>query len=196
MHTTARIALASLGLASMNTAHAGGLGVLTHAGFHAQNAYFYNQAGDQGIDKQYRPNYGAGLDILVGDKDDKVIGLLRGAWVANAAPTRPDTGSTENPIIPPAHMQGAHHVGSLGLGVQWGLLGDPTGAQLTTTTVVGSGFITTDNTEYVFIEVGVGGTYNLADNLQAHGTIAGTMRNRKTMSFGPDMYMGIRYLFD
>ena len=51
-------------------------------------------------------------------------------------------------------------------------------------------------TEYVLLEAGVGGTYNLTQTIQATANLALTMRNRKQMSFGPNMYMGIRYLFD
>ena len=78
----------------------------------------------------------------------------------------------------------------------WGLLGDPSDKQLVLTSVVGSGFITTDNTEYVMLELGAGGTYNLTETLQANATLALTVRNRKHMSFGPNMYAGVRYLFD
>ena len=53
-----------------------------------------------------------------------------------------------------------------------------------------------DNTEYVMLELGAGGTYNLTETLQANANLALTVRNRKHMSFGPNMYAGVRYLFD
>ena len=46
------------------------------------------------------------------------------------------------------------------------------------------------------LELGAGGTYNLTETLQANATLALTVRNRKHMSFGPNMYAGVRYLFD
>lgn len=196
MQSNLRNALVGLAFLSSSAAYGGAIGFQTTAGMHQERAYFYSQTGEQGIDSQSRPNYGIGLETLVGDKDDKIQGVLKFNWLRDAPPKRPDTGNVRDPIFPPAHLQPVRNVGVLGLGIQWGLLGDPTGTQLTATSVVGSGFLTTDNTEYVLLEAGVGGTHNLNETLQLTGTLAATMRYRKHMSFGPNAYVGIRYLFD
>ena len=145
---------------------------------------------------QLRFNSGLGIEALVGDKDEKIQGILRFLWMSDAQATTPDTGDTILPEHPDYESLKNKNTGVLGLGVQWGLLGDPSDKQLVLTSIVGSGFITTDNTEYVMLEVGAGGTYNLSETLQANANLALTVRNRKHLSFGPNMYAGIRYLFD
>ena len=196
MNNMIRNALVGLAVCAQSTAFAGTIGLQTMAGLHQERAYYYSQSGEQGIDNQSRPNFGLGLETLVGDKDEKVQGLMRLSWMQDAAPKKPDTGGIADADIPPAFEQGARHVGVLGLGVQWGVLGDPSGTQMNITSIVGSGFLTNDNTEFVMLEVGVGGTHNLSEMLQLTGTLAGTMRYRKHMSFGPSANIGIRYLFD
>ena len=196
MNNLLRISLASVALSCGFNAHAGAIGLTTSAGLHQERAYFYSQNGEQGLDNQSRPNYGVGIEAMVGDKDEKVQGILRMNWLVDSPPLKPDTGDVNEPIIPPAHEQDARSVGTLGLGVQWGVLGDPTGTQLNISAVVGTGFITTDNTEFLMVETGIGATHNLTSTLQANANIMGTMRYRKHGSFGPNVYAGIRYLFD
>jgi len=196
MNKTLRNLLVVSAMTANSVAYAGAIGLQTSAGLHQERAYFYSQSGEQGLDNQARPNFGLGLETLVGDKDEKIQGVLKISWVQDSPPTEPDTGDVSNAQYPPAHLQKARHVGVLGLGIQWGVLGDPSGTQLNITSVVGSGFLTTDNTEYVLLEAGVGGTHNLSETVQLTGTLAGTMRYRKHMSFGPNAYVGVRYLFD
>ena len=196
MYKTLRNMLIVTAMTANSVAYAGAIGLQTTAGLHQDRAYFYSQSGEQGLDNQTRPNFGIGLEALIGDKDEKVQGVLKMNWIQDAPLKEPDTGDTANAVYPPAHEQDTRHVGVLGLGIQWGLLGDPTGTQLNVTSVVGSGFLTTDNTEFVLLETGVGGTHNLTETLQLAGTLAATMRYRKGASFGPNAYVGIRYLFD
>ena len=198
MNTSLRYAIAAAALTATQSAHAGAIGLLTTAGLHQERAYYYspNDTTNAGVDSQLRPNMGVGIEAIVGDKDEKVQGILRMGMLQDSPPLEPDTGNVKNAIYPPAHLQDPRRVGILGLGVQWGLLGDPTGTQLTVNSVIGTGFITTDNTEFLLVEAGVGGTHNLTSRLQANVTLAGTMRYRKHMSLGPNVYAGIRYLFD
>ena len=197
MKTITIAILSALSFAATSVAHAGAIGAITNVGFHQENAYFYDRLDvQQEVDKQLQFNTGFGIETLVGDKDEKIQGILRFMWMVDSPPTAPDTGDTPFAQHPDYESLSARHVGVLGLGVQWGILGDPMDKQLVLTSLVGSGFITTDNTEYVLLEAGVGGTYNLTQTIQATANLALTMRNRKQMSFGPNMYMGIRYLFD
>jgi len=213
MRTTSRIAVAFIALLSTSsTALAGGIGIITNAGLHQERAYYYGGS-QQALDTQSRPNYGVGLEGLIGDKDDKVQGMLRMSWVMDEGPVLPKeakkAGATHpNYKDPEACKKAAengrdrpeecnpNHVGVIALGVQWGVLGDPGGTQLVINSLVGSGFITTDNTEYVLVEAGVGGTHNFTDSLQAVVNLDLAMRNRKYISFGPAFHAGIRYLFD
>ena len=196
MKTFALTALAALAMTAGQTAHAGAIGTVATAGFHQERAYYYTRQGEQHRETQLRFNSGLGIEALVGDKDEKIQGILRFLWMSDAQATTPDTGDTILPEHPDYESLKNKNTGVLGLGVQWGLLGDPSDKQLVLTSIVGSGFITTDNTEYVMLEVGAGGTYNLSETLQANANLALTVRNRKHLSFGPNMYAGIRYLFD
>jgi len=189
-------ALSALALSMSSAAQAGAVGTLVTTGFHQERAYFYSNYGDQHTEKQMRFNSGIGFEALVGDKDEKIQGILRFLWVSDAPPATPDTGDTAGAVHPDYDALKNSNAGVLGLGVQWGVLGDPSDKQVVISSVVGSGFITKDNTEYVLVEVGAGGTYNITETIQAHGNLALTMRNRKYISFGPNLYMGVRYLFD
>lgn len=198
MNKSLQITLAACAAFASSSAHAGALGLTGSAGIHQQRAYYYapGETRNAGVDSQMRPNYGVGLEAIVGDKDEKVQGILRIGFLQEEPTTEPDTGNIDNAVYPPAHLEDPRQVGTLGLGVQWGVLGDPSGTQMTITSVVGTGFITTDNTEFLLVEAGVGGTHNLTPTLQATATIMASMRHRKHMSFGPNMYAGLRYMFD
>jgi hypothetical protein len=189
------VSLATLGGPS-SVAHAGGIGLLGQMGTHQERAYYYStQTGEQAFDSQTRPTYGTGLEAIIGDRDDKIQGLLRMGWSADTPPNEPNV--TSKAIeYPPAHEQDTRHVGVLALGVQWGVLGDPSEMQLVINSLVGSGFISVDNTEYLLLEAGVGGTYNLTPEIQAVVNLNMTARHRKRFTFGPTSTLGMRYLFD
>jgi hypothetical protein len=188
--------LSTLALTAASVAHAGAVGGLVTSGMHQERAYFYSRQLDQSIEKQMRSNYGLGIEALVGDKDEKIQGILRFMWMVDAPPKSPDMSEVVLAQSPDYEGMSPNHIGVLGLGVQWGLLGDPTEKQLVLTTLVGSGFITRDNTEYALAEIGIGGTYNLSSTVQATANMAVTARLRKHGALGPNMYLGMRYLFD
>jgi hypothetical protein len=196
MRTTSRIAVAFLAfLGTSSTAAAGGLGLIYQAGLHQERAYSY-KGKQQAIDIQSKPNSGPGLEALIGDRNDKIQGLLRMSWVAETQANNPDTKGDESIVHPDYDSLEARQIGVLGLGLQWGVLGDPSDKQIVVNTMIGSGFITTDNTEFVIMELGAGGTYNFTENLQAVANLSGHVRARKHFSYGPTMHMGLRYLFD
>jgi|GEM_PF-1223583 len=201
MKTFALTALAALALTASQTANAGALGTVVTAGLHQERAYYYSRQGEQFRETQMRFNSGIGIEALIGDKDEKIQGIVRFLWMSDAQATNPNTVDSKGDKLilaehPDYDSLKNKNSGVLGLGVQWGLLGDPSDKQIVLTSIVGSGFITTDNTEYVMLEVGAGGTYNLTETMQATANIALTVRNRKALSFGPNMYAGVRYLFD
>ena len=196
MRTTTRIAVAFLAVLGTSTsALAGGIGLISTAGLHQERAYYYG-GNVQAFDSQSRPNYGVGLEGIIGDKDDKIQGILQMAWVKDSPASNPDTGGAKNVVHPDYDSVDARDIGVIGLGVQWGILGDPSGGQLVINSLVGSGFITTDNTEFVKVELGVGGTWNFTEAIQGMANVNGVMRARKRLSFGPSATLGIRYLFD
>lgn len=189
------LALAALALPT--TASAGGVGLLTTGGLHQTRAYYYNAEGEQGIDAQTRMNYGGGFIAVLGDKDDKVQGVMRLWYLQDQALADPDTGDTEGEVyFPPESEEGPRHLGMFTAGVQWGLFGDPTGLQLTLDTHAGSGFATDDASEFLLVEVGPGVTYGVTDNLVLFGSLTADLRYRKRASLSENMYLGARVMFD
>ena len=181
------------------TASAGGVGFFASGGVHEGRAPYYRDDGLQGIDIQYRPNNAIGFEGLLGDKDDKIQGVVR-LFVLNDWPLNAPDVSNENPDYEytwPAHEDlEIRHQGAVMVGVQWGLIGDPSGFQLTATSLVGSGFATMDNLEFLMVEPGVGVTYAINSRIQANANVAATGRYRKRLYMGANAYAGIRYMFD
>ncbi len=192
--------LAAVGLSlTPLSANAGGMGVITLAGLHEGRAPYYRDDGEQGIDVQYRPNAGFGLEGMLGDKDDKIQGVARLFLLSDWPLLEPDTSGEDDSFEyehPPHEDQPIRHQGAVMVGVQWGLYGDPGGLQLTATTLAGSGFATMDNLEFFMVEPGIGATYMLGERLQAHANVAASVRYRKRAYLGGNAYAGLRYMFD
>ena len=179
-------------------AFAGGIGVTGTGGFHEAKAYYYDDLGRQGVDTQQRPNAGFGGEVLLGDKDDRVQGLMR--LYANVDwPTNDPTLSgvtAEEATFSAAAEEAPRLDGTITMGVQWGLWGDPTGFQLTATTLFGSAFITPDNLEYLIAEGGVGATYMMSERMQLAGTATMSIRYRKKLTIAEGVFVSARYMFD
>ena len=97
---------------------------------------------------------------------------------------------------PPVSELPPSDVGKTSIGLQWGILGEPTGAQLIATTSLVSAFWTTNALEYFQMDVGLGGTYTINDQIQFHATVNAAPRYRKALTLGYDFHTGVRYLFD
>lgn len=190
--------ISSLFLAAVASApaRAGGVGIVLTGGMHTGKAYYYNAEGEQGIDNQNLGQAGVGLEGLLGDRDDKILGIMRVYWLREAQPNTPDTQGVEDPVYPDYESLGPRDIGVAEVGIQWGLLGDPNGLQLALSTLVGTGFLTTDDTPFALADVGIGGTLAATDSIQLFANIAMNVRHRKTVSWGPAAYAGARYLFD
>ena len=184
------------GLALPSSAWAGGIGLLSTGGLHQARAYYYDQAGNQGIDLQNRFNYGGGFIAVLGDKDDKIQGVMRLWFMQDQSLADPNTGNTTDAVFPPASSQPPRDLGMFTAGVEWGLLGDPDGLQLTLETHIGTAFATKDATEFLLVEVGPGVTWALADHFQLFGSVTEDMRYRKRPYLSENVYLGARYMFD
>ena len=193
------VALSGLALAP-HTAHAGGIGLVANSGFHEAPAYYYRDDGEQGIDVQLRPNAGFGGEFILGDRDDKIIGVMRLAVQRDWPVLEPDLSGEDSSYsytYPDAHLQDPVDMGTIIIGIQWGLWGDPGGTQLVLSTLAGSGFATVDNLEFLLMEPGVGVTKTTSQgNMQLFATAAGSVRFRKGWRMGATGTAGVRYLFD
>jgi len=207
MHSAFRLATCAIAtLAISSTAFAGGVGISTLGGANTEKVYFYDGADNQYIDVQMRPTWGLTLEAVLGDRDYKLSGLMRFSYLQDSAPTdnvdepagyvdRID--SNGDPLPPEVPIRtDAKNIGAISAGLVWGIWGDPTGFQVNTLTAVGAGILTTDSTEYVFVEVAPGVQYTLNDQVQLHASAGYHLRFRKGASHGPTASAGVRYLFD
>ena len=100
------------------------------------------------------------------------------------------------PSEAPAHEEPAVTNGLMRVGVQWGLLGDPSGLQLVMNSMGGTAFATPDNLEYIQLQLDVGATYTINDRIQPFANVSVAGRYRKRVYMTENMFVGVRYLFD
>jgi len=198
---TASAVASGFALLTPTAAFAGGVGVTMGAGLHQDRAYYYRDDGAQGIDKQAPTNTGIGVELLLGDRDDRIIGLVRGYVSHDGALTNPDPASlgedmSYDYIYPDVESMGGRNVGAAAVGIQWSLWGDPAGFQVIANSLIGSGFWTLDNLEYALFQAGVGATYTMNERFQLMGSLDATSRFRKRFDFGADVWVSARYMFD
>lgn len=180
------------------TANAGGVGALATGGVYSERVWYYDSNEVGTVTRQAIPVVGSGVDLMLGGRDDRIVGIARFYWEMSMA--EPDLTGTEGlEGVPPftfPRRDTAANAGIFAVGLQAGIVGDPEKAMLTINATVGSGFLTTDHREFVLGEVGVGGTYRLARNLEAYGNLNGHVRFRKWARIGGTGYAGVRVLFD
>lgn len=180
-------------------AFAGGIGLLGTAGVHTDRVYYYDSSDDyaQYLQHQTLPNYGGGLEVVLGDRDDRLQGVFRGFYLQDSPQSDP-AGSSDVPseYVVARIRDTPRHLGIGTVGLQWGVLGQPENFMANVSVNVGAGFLTEDKTEFMVLDAGVGATYTFARNLQAHASLLYTLRFRKTATHGATAYAGVRFLFD
>ncbi len=199
-HSSLMFLLAGTALYSAS-AHAGGIGLLGTAGMHQARVYYYDVDETQYLNRQNQLNTGFGLEAVLGDKDDRFLGVARGYFLMDSPPVAPKAPLVDDPVYAiPEHPL---YMGVATVGVHWGVLGDPTGFQAHIATHVGAGIITADpdtgegtSQEFLLGEAGIGAHYHFARNLQVYADLAYTMRYRKSFYPGANAYVGFRYMFD
>lgn len=191
----ARLAAACLGASLLAApAYAGGIGIVGTVGAQTDRVYWYDADDlEQHHVNNMLLNYGTGIEVVLGDRDDRIIGVMRGYWMQDAPQQNPAQGKDDRV----ANVRdNPRNVGMAIFGLQWGFLGSPDAFQLYANTGLGSGFLTTDHSEFVAGALGVGAQYRLSPNLAVLGDIDYTMRYRKSFSHGAATYVSLRYLFD
>lgn len=196
----APVSLLVAGSLASSQAFAGGVGLLFNGGMRTQTVYYYDSSADmaQFSQPQLVTSYGSGVEFVLGDRDDKIVGIFRGYWLQEG-PER-DPGATTT-FVDPGNVVAdwrdtPRNVGVGTFGVSWGVLGDPNKWQLTLISEAGSGFLTPDHTEYLILQGGPGFQYMIGDSVQLHAEAEYGVHFRKTMNHGPTAYLGVRYLFD
>ena len=205
-HPTSLALLLLAGTALHSTsALAGGIGLLGTGGFHQARVYYYDVEETQYLNRQNQLNAGFGIEAVLGDKDERFLGVARGYYMIDTPPTGPEAPLVDDPIY--AIPEGPTHIGVATVGVHWGVIGDPTGFQAHIASAVGAGIVTVDNSsnaenlegsnqEFLIGEAGIGAHYHFANNMQLYADVAYTMRYRKVFYPGGNVYLGFRYMFD
>ena len=196
----AQTGLLALGTLAATHAYAGGVGLVTTAGMYNERVYFYDKSDDF---KQYQipqtiMTAGTGLELTLGDRDDRVNGIARAYWQVEGAERDP---ADLTKIVDPGNVVGgyredARHIGVFTVGMQIMLVGSPDSFSLNLVGTAGSGFLTKDHTEFLMAEAGLGANYRIARNLELNVTAQGHMRYRKWVRGGVTGYAGARVLFD
>jgi len=184
-------------LLTTSSALAGGIGVIGTGGFHGDRVYYYKQNSIGETEQQppldeFNPNGGGGLEFVLGDKDYKINGFFRLYYLADMPVVAP----TGTDIIYNLRTESIRDLGVADVGLQFGVLGEPEAMQMCVIGLIGTGLMTTDQTEFFEAEAGVGGTYTFARHFQAHAEVVGGVRYRKRIYPNANVTAGLRYLFD
>lgn len=191
-------------------AYAGGIGFVGHGGIHTERVFYYSNLSEGGspIDDpqqypQFRqgqvlPQFGGGLEFILGDRDDKIIGVFRAVYNMDTAQRDPkDTAKDVNSDnVVSDHRAQARHVGIASMGLNWGIIGNTDSAIFGFSAHVGSGFLTTDHNEFFQIMVGPTMNYRVARQASIFVDLQYLMRVRKDVDHGAHAVAGLRYMFD
>lgn len=200
-------------------AWAGGVGLVLNGGMHTDRVYYYSDTEntDEGPvlleDQDLWPQYelattvvhaGSGLEILLGDRDDKIMGLFRFYGVADMPQLDPMTLDVSDLDAEITSMDTVHSnvrdeievFGVASVGLNWGVFGNPDTAQLGFTAQLGSGFLAQNHNEFLQANLGPMVTWKVARQVQLFGDATYQVRYRKGFSHGGNLAVGVRYLFD
>lgn len=194
-----RLAMSILGLFLSTNAFAGGVGLLTTGGMYSETVYFYDSSKEfqQYQQPQTIGTYGTGVEAVIGDRDDRIMGVARFYWLQETPQQDPSVSTSlvdaENVVA--NWREDARNVGIFTVGLQ-GTFWRKNKLSLNATAMFGSGFLTTDNSEFFLAEAGAGVSYRVTRAVDAHLNVQYALRNRKGLLHGVNTYAGIRYLFD
>ena len=194
-----RLAMSILGLFLSTNAFAGGVGLLTTGGMYSETVYFYDSSKEfqQYQQPQTIGTYGTGVEAVIGDRDDKIMGVARFYWLQETPQQDPSTSTSlvDAEDVVANWREDARNVGIFTVGLQ-GTYWRKNKLSLNATVMLGSGFLTTDNSEFFLAEAGAGVSYRITRAVDAHLDVQYALRNRKGLLHGVNTYAGIRYLFD
>jgi len=199
-------------------AEAGGLGVVATGGAHTEEVFYYSSRSPDGAPysdiqdyDQYEmvqtlPNLGAGLELLLGDRDDRIIGLFRFYYNMDSAQKDPaalDSAKRGDETSPVASddvvanvRDTARHIGIGSVGLSWGFLGEPDGFQFGGIGQIGAGLVTSDHTEFLLVGLGPMITYKVARQAQLFADVQYEVRIRDDLQHSVAGFAGARYMFD
>ena len=132
-----RLPIALFALTMATDALAGGLGVVATTSLHTETVYFYDGSTSPDPSQlqmnQTLPSYGTGLEFVLGDKDDRIVGIFRGYWMQDAAQRDPAslTKTVDPDDVIANYRDTPRNIGMGTVGLQIGFLGRPESFQAT-----------------------------------------------------------------
>lgn len=198
---------------------AGGVGLNIIGGTHSESVYVFDAQDTKFEITQQQPAYGLGLQVLLGDRDDDLQGVMKFSWIANSPANHEGVQTPDGFDAPEGGYQmsgrfacddngnpqdfleshqacGTTNVATASAGLQWRIWGDSDEMMATFTPSIGAGVMTADSAEYLQVELAPGFHYAISDELHLQTEIAVQLRYRKSGSFGVTSYTGFRYMFD
>lgn len=214
----ATAALTGFALVGSSVAHAGGVSLLGTGGAHTDKVYFYSEVDSDTFEddepvyydkftdyEQYAvtqnlAHFGGGLEIVLGDRDDLITGSVRFFYLQDAPQVDPGSLTSRVPqeYIVTAYREDPRHIGMGLIGLNWGLF-EVAQDRLRIMAVghVGSGFLTTDHTEFFAAGAGPGVTYKAARQVHVFGELAYQARfQQRGWQHSGNFTAGVRYYFD
>ncbi len=201
---------AALLLMPTSAAMAGGIGIIATGGVHSERFFYYSSRSpegalyndpddyDQFALNSLLPQGGGGLELVLGDRDDRIVGSFRLFYNGELPPG--DIANLQGEVDPADVVVNVRdeirHLGFAMIGLSWGLVGDPGGFQLTAVGHVGTAFLTTDHTEHFAAQIGPGVAWRLTRQVQFAGDVQYQFRLQKRPSHAVIGTLGLRYLFD
>ena len=189
-------------------AFAGGVGLVLTGGAHTETVHFYSNTDEAGIIEEWQDypqyqmiqtlsNMGGGIEFILGDRDDRFVGVFRGYFLQDA----PQTAPRDSGVIPADQVVGEfrstpRNLGLAQIGINYGFLGNTDGFLFGATAHVGSGFLTNDHTEFLTADAGITASYRFNRQMSVFAEAVYTVRSRKGFSNGANGYLGVRYMFD
>jgi|GEM_PF-2246169 len=201
-------------------AMAGGVGLNIIGGTHSQSVYLFDSQNEKFEVTQHQPAVGLGLEVLLGDRDDDLQGVMKFSWISNSPANHEGISTPEgftgevneqtqmsgrfscdeegNPqeFLNDFQACGLENVATASAGLQWRVWGDSDALMATVTPSIGAAVMTADSWEYLQVEVAPGIQYAFSDELFFQAEVAAQLRFRKSGSFGVTSYTGFRYMFD
>jgi hypothetical protein len=194
-------------------AYAGGIGPMVVGGFHTEPLYFYSAEADGGDGprfanpadyEQYKSSQligsiGSGLELVLGDRDDFIQGVFRFYWQLDTPQIDPAQTSdlVDADAMIATWRETARHIGVGSVGLQWGIVRAANDKfKFGLSAHVGTGFLTTDHTEFLLVQGGANVNYQIIPTLEAYLDVTYGVRIRKNASHGAYGTAGLRILFD
>lgn len=192
---------------------AGGLGPYLTGGFHTEPVYYYSRfvdgdangtpirdpdAYEQYKDVQIIGNAGAGLELVLGDRDDMIQGVFRGFWQMDTPQLDPSRRALiDDDALVVAFRDTLRHTGVGTVGMQFGVArAAQQKFKVSLAVHLGAGFVSGDNTLYLLAQAGTNLSYLINRTVEVYVDVNYALRVRKTLSNGMMGGLGLRVMFD